>query len=444
VLPLSLTVAFVLTAVGRPSGDRRAHAFAIVAVIVIPAVALIAASFDQTFGGRYPQERYLFYFVPLLFAGAAACLYARRPSVLLMLVAAAATSGMVLGTDYVGGIFPAFASPTPFTYGALDYRAFQLGEPLGFDDLSAAVAIAVLSFVAVALLAVLVRVGRPRLAFALLAPALLAWCVALTVYTGPKVLDEHHDFIERTLGLGRPAEARDWIDREVPEGAAVALVPGPVNGRGAEPIEDGLLDQATWWDAEYWNKRVSAAVSVDGDPTLTPFARLDLSVDRRSGELRSKTGPVPARLLLARSDVRFAPLARLLPVDHGDLRLYALGDRRRAAWATTGLLPNGRFERRTPRLTLWAVPGADASARRVALRLDSGTVRPVPVRIDGPGVRVRTRIRTRGGAGATVCVPAGGRVELRIAIPGAARPRVYGIEESAIGPCRPARARRRR
>ena len=111
VVPVPLAMAFALATLVRPAGDRRAHALAAVLVIVCPAIVVIATSFDQTLGGFLPQERYVFYVVPFLFVGMAACLVGRRPAPILMLVLGALTAVGLLQTDYVPGPSPAYASP---------------------------------------------------------------------------------------------------------------------------------------------------------------------------------------------------------------------------------------------------------------------------------------------------------------------------------------------
>src|SRR5204862_1938618 len=86
--------------------------------------------------------------------------------------------------------------------------------------------------------------------------------------------------------MTRPAAmpfARDWIDRRVPAGSSVALVPSP-------------RDTARyWWEAELWNKRVDRVLRVNGGPTFSPFPANDVRVDFRHGTL---AGPQPSDFLL--------------------------------------------------------------------------------------------------------------------------------------------------
>lgn len=436
VLPVVLTVAFLVTTLARPAGDRRAHALAAVLVLVLPALVLIATSFDQTFGGKLPQERYIFYVVPFLFLGTAACLLGRRPSPLAMLAAAAVGAIALLQTDYVPSPFPPFASPTKFAYPAIDYRTHQLGELFGFTDLQAAPILAAGTLLATAVLAALVRSGRARPTFAALCCILAIWGVVLARFCTARVLAEHNGYAAGLVGANRPDEARNWIDRGTPDEATVGMVPSPINARGGQPVSAGEVDQAVWWDPEYWNKRVDRVFRVPGAQTYTPFPSLGLTIDTGTGALRPSSGTMPTHLLLARSDVRFAPRARGRVVASGDLVLYTLARSPRAAWAVDGVTSYGYFDRRRgAKLTLYPTTGAGSVVHEVTLLLDRGASDVGAFRVSAPGLGLRGRMGSSRAVTFKACVPAARRWSARIDLTGTAKPRLAEVADVPGGAC---------
>jgi hypothetical protein len=65
----------------------------------------------------------------------------------------------------------------------------------------------------------------------------------------------------------------DWIDKAVDGPKAVALVPSPHDAPTSS------------WDAEYWNKKATRLLRVDGGRTYSPFASScgRLAASRRAG-----------------------------------------------------------------------------------------------------------------------------------------------------------------
>jgi hypothetical protein len=436
VLPLPLALAFVLTTLVRPAGDRRAHALAAVLVIVCPAIAVIATSFDQTLGGLLPQERYIFYVVPFLFVGMAACLVGGRPVPIVMLVLGALTAVALLQTDYVPGPFPAYASPTRFAYAALDFRAHQLGDPLGFVDLQAAPLLAGGTFIGVAALAELARRGQVRIAFAAVCGVVLIWGIALGRYCMPKVLAEHDSYAQALLGTNRSDEARNWIDRATPEGASVGMVPSPINARAGQPLLRGELDQAVWWDPEYWNRRVDRVFVLNAAQTYTTLPKRLLTLDPRTGRLRFVSGGTPSHLLLGSADVRFAPRVSGGVATSGDLVLYPLRRPASAVWATQGITPYGYFDTtRGATLTIYPAGGTRPVAHTVTLLLERGRTDRGRFRIGGPGVRVRGEMGPWYRVSLTACVPADRRWNGRIHVTRTAEPRLAQVRVERKGFC---------
>jgi hypothetical protein len=435
IVPLALTLALVVHALVRPRADARVHAFAVVTLIVVPAIALIATSFDLNFGGRFPQERYVFYIVPFLVAGTAACMTVHKPPFGVTVAAGALTAVAILQTKYLYPIFPAFASPTKYAYAAFDFRADQVGRVLGFSNVDVGHVAALLGFIAVVAVALASARGHGTAALGALACGLCVWGVALFLYCAPKVLAEHEAEAQRSLGANRPERARMWIDRAAGSSASVGLVPSTVNARGGKPVVDGNLDQAVWWDSEFWNKSVDRTFALVPAQSYAPFPSLLLRVDERDGRLISSSGTLPDRLVLARSDVRFAPLDRSrLASPEGHLVLYELARPARAAWSTGVPATNGFFPATTgTRLTLY--PSGRATTRRITLLLDRGEGGPGAYRITGPGVRRRGRLEGHGTVTFEACVRARRRWVGRIDLPGAKAARLASVTDAPGGLC---------
>ncbi|MGH2979144.1 MAG: glycosyltransferase family 39 protein, partial [Solirubrobacterales bacterium] len=95
VLPFVLAAAWAFGSLVRPTG-RRGHAFAVLSLLAIAAVTFQASSFNLNFALGGPiQDRYLFYIVPLLFVGMAACLLDPRRRWKSVLAVGAAFTWMV-------------------------------------------------------------------------------------------------------------------------------------------------------------------------------------------------------------------------------------------------------------------------------------------------------------------------------------------------------------
>ena len=121
--------------------------------------------------------------------------------------------------------------------------------------------------------------------------------------------------------------ARDWIDRRVPAGASVALVPAPRD------------TAAFWWEAELWNKRVDRVLRVNDGPTFSPFPTSDVRVDYRHGTL---SGPNPSPyVVLSGSEKRFQPVEVRRLWNGPMLKLVQLERPYRLQWATRGITPDG-------------------------------------------------------------------------------------------------------
>jgi hypothetical protein len=435
IVPLALTLALVAHTLLRPRANARVHAFAVVALLVVPAIAVIAAAFNITSGGILTQERYSFYIVPFLFAGAAACLTVHRPPLAVMVTAGAFTALMILQTTYHYPVFPPFASPTKFAYAAFDFRADQVGRVLGFDNVDVAPVAAMLGFAALFATALAAARGRGTAALGALACVLCAWGLVLFFHTAPKVLTEHDGLADYAFGADRPEPERTWIDRAAGESASVGMVPFPINARDGKPATDGMIDQAVWWDVEFWNKSVDRTFELAPHRSYTPFPELGLRVNPQTGALLPSSGGVPERLVLASTDVRFAPVARSTTVSpSGDVTLYELERPARAAWSTDAYRIDGSFPAaRGTELTLY--PSGRRAARRIEVLLDRGGGSVGEYRITGPGVRSRGRFADYRTVRFEACVPARRRWIGRIDLPGAGAARLASVKVVSGGPC---------
>jgi hypothetical protein len=319
VLPFVLAVGWVVgVLVQRRAADERA--FAALFVVLVPLLTVEVSSFDLRFTpGGFNQDRYLFYLAPLFAVGAAAALVQRR-SLRRLAVSSTATLAVFAWLflaygSYDDGTVIFWASPAAAFHTALP------AEELVVAAATVGVAVA---------LVLLWRLPRTALVVTTGLVALLGAAEAIYVferYAEPAMT--------RATKLARPA---DWIDRAVPDGSSVALVPSPRDTPDA------------WWEAELWNKQVDRVFRVDAANTFSPFPAEDLSVDFNRGVLR---GPQPsAFLVVSAGEKRFSPREAARVADGRLLRLVRIERPYRLAWATRGLTADG-----------WTIPGKAATLR---------------------------------------------------------------------------------
>jgi hypothetical protein len=393
VVPFVLATAWALLSLIR-SERVEAHAFASISVVVVPLLTLQVASFDLRFTPNgFNQDRYLFYIAPLFAVGAAAALVSRRSFARLAVCAALVFAGFV----WLLLQFGAYDDDTVVFWAA---PAAAVHTLIPHDVLLVVAAFLLLG----GALALMRR--KPRLALPVVSGVLAVAGAAEAIYVFERYADPT---------MTRPqkiALARDWVDRAVPDGQSVALVPAP-------------RDTADyWWETELWNRQADRILRVDEGRTFSPFPTDDVSIDFRRGVLR---GPQPSSyLVLSGSERRFRPevlqRVRRLP----SLELVRVARPYRLEWATRGLTPDGwtvagraatlRFywhgstERRRIVIVL-------AASRRAALPLDfalhgggqrrSGWVDPGGAR---PPVRLNLCMPTRGFVDITLRTRAGVRI----------------------------------
>lgn len=399
-LPLALAISWVSAQLLRPS-PRAAHAFAVLAALVVPVLVLVTTSFDIRFSiGAFLQERYLFYIAPAILVCFAAFFTARR-SIAWTLAGGIAAGYILSRTSYTGELI-AFASPEAAFYPVLHGRSEQIASLIGWHpDITTFLQLTVpIAAVAVGLL---LRWLRWR-AFLAVGGLTLAFMVAQLDYIIPPVLA---DLETPTAGIFGPRtdEQRSWVDRATAEGDRVGLLGGAVNARGDGPYFNVFVNQAIFWDVEFWNRRIDVVWDAG---TLPPVYATKARWQSGTLEL---PGPVrPTHLVMSSSDLRFAPQGDAVAAP-GYLTLYRLAYGPRLAWMSKGIGTDGWTDPSRPSLIkVYARPGDPARVWRLDVLGYTGNDVPggraVSLRFGRS--RARTTIVTTGELVVRACVPAGG------------------------------------
>ena len=414
IVPFLLAGAWGITALLHPT-RRAAHAFAVLGLVLVPALVVQAASFDLRFAaGGFAQDRYLAYAAPVFAVGAAAALLERdRRTLRAALVVAFAVGFSILASL---AAFPPFepifwASPASAFHEALVPVAAWAG-------LSAESLVQIAGVVLGAALAPVVwRLPGPR-ALAATGAAVVAFCAVEVVY----VFEEFA--LPVTTQEDTIANAdRDWVDDFLPGGASVALVPY------------AYLPPDVWWDAEFWNARVDRVLELYG-PTFVPFPVDRVSLDLATGAV---TG-LPDRdlLLVAVEDTRLRLAGTTTVLTAPPLNLVRIARPPRAEWSTRNADPDGWSRPGRPvKLRFFEAGEPGLRAVRVALKAPAEAVDPLPFVLSAPGVTRRgslgaDKVRT---VSFTVCVPPGGYAEATLRTPQGVRirdGRVVGVHLDRI------------
>jgi hypothetical protein len=412
-----LASAWALLNLTRPE-RTESHAFAALFVVFVPVLTVEVASFDLRFTPEaFNQDRYLFYLAPLFAVGAVATVVSRG-SLVRLAVSSAAVFALLA---WLVLEFAAYDDDT-IIFWAAPAAAFHSAFP--HDPLLVLAA----AFLLAGTLVLLWR--RPLHAL----PTVTAVVAALGVLQAVYVYERYAD-----PAMTRPqkvALAPDWIDRAVPDGRSVALVPAPRD------------TAAYWWEAELWNKQADRVLRVNAGPTFSPFPTDDVAIDFRQGLLK---GSQPSDfLVLSGSERRFQPLELRQVADVESLRLVQVERPYHLDWATHGVTPDGwTVAGRPARLRFY---GHGSSERRrivVVLAASSHAALPLDFTLRGPE-HVQSGWVDPGGARPPVrfnlCVPAQGFVDLTLTTRGAVRipdGRLVGlhldrISATAAGPCQAA------
>jgi len=376
VAPFILATAWSLTAAAGAS--PRARAFAVLFLILTPLLTFEAASFDLRFTpGMFAQDRYLAYLAPLFAVGAAACLVDRRRTVVNATMALAvglsfAALASAVTYRHVAVIF--WASPAAAFHDALGSAAGATGLATGDFVGWGVVVIAVCSAGAI-------WRGPPRLTLSMLGVGLAAFGAFEVAYVFDRFALPSTTRAQTIVGV-----RRDWIDTAVPARSSVALVPNPE------------LAAEYWWEAEFWNKSVDRALTVDGRPTFTPFAANELSFDQKTG--RARDPGLTDLLVLDMTESRFGFAGAVHVAEARPLVLVRVARPYRAAWLVSGTAPDGSLR-----------PGQPAHIRIYDAQNEFAVMLRAPVEANAPQVfELRSggfvrRGQVQAGGVVRVCLP---------------------------------------
>jgi hypothetical protein len=404
ILPLALAVGWALAGLVRPL-DRRSHAFATLAIVVGAALTYVVA----VFGLRHapgPLDRYMFYIAPLLIVGTVACLAQGRARPVGLAAGAVFTFWLLRtpGVEFVdpGGIN--VNSQASEFHRLVQGQVGRLRSVLGMNELTPVSLFSWGTLVASVAVSLLLR-RAPRFALAAVGLPLLALAIVQTDYVSKRLTM----YINTANGEinAVPLARRDWIDEALPGGGDVALA--------TSLISDVQTSRLVWWNVEFWNKRVNRALIFDGFEDVAPFPSQRMSLDRRSGSIRTSDGREPRFVVFARNQLVFRPRGRFLAHYRTSLQadpgLELLEPERpyRAGWIVDGVTPDGWIVRGTP-ARVRVFPRDDDRPQRLSLNLDLPVnlvaASPFEVRVGRRVVRGQVLPGTiNGDTNLTVCIP---------------------------------------
>ena len=402
-LPLAFAIAFAVGQIGTPR-ERPQHAFAVLSLIVVVALAMAVTSFSLRFSASL-QERYLFYISPLLLVGFAA-FFVRRRSLLWPLVGAIAGGFVLTRPTYAAGDLIGFASPQTAFYPVINGRSQQFAGWVGWEPgIQTLLWIGV--FIGVAALTGVHRRFGPRV-FGPIGVVTAVFLILQLNYLMPRVMA---DLDLSPLGIygARTDAQRAWVDRATDEGDIVGVIGGPINSRSGAPFTNRAVDEGVVWDVEFWNRRIETLWNA---ATIQPV--YEATPDFATGGLALGGPTRPTHIVMATSNPAFAPQGSVV-TDNGTLSLYRVAPRPSAAWVSQGIPADGGTD-----------PGATASIRVFGRRGDSARIWTLRVLVAGGSEKGRRvdmrfgrsrasrRVAYTAGLAAAACVPAGGAKTARV------------------------------
>ena len=411
-LPVVLSVSWLVTTALHP--DRReAHAFAALFAVLLPVLVFEVTSFDLRFTpGGFIQDRYLVYLVPLFAVGCVAWLADARAHVRTRLLSAACAGVVLLALLQLG------PGKAQVIFWAAPGAAFRptIADAAAWLGLSTTVLAQAVT--ALAVVVVLAASRAPRL-------ALVAVTVALTAYGGAQAGYVLERYVEPSMVLA-DAGQRDWIDRAVPAGSSVTLVPGGTDG----PV--------AWWEAEYWNKDVQRELRVEHGKTFTPFPVLPASIDRASGRLVGERSS--GYLVVPETENRFGLDGTQVLARQSSLELLRVNRPYRLAWSTQGLTRDGWVRPSRP-ATVRVYGGPTTGRRSLVLTFSASALAPhrVDFELSTEGETFAASVDPGGARPPVeipVCVPSGGHADVRLRTHGETRlddGRVVSVHVDRIG-----------
>jgi hypothetical protein len=303
----------------------RREPFALVALVTIVVLVLETSSYDARFGGGPVSihERYVFYLAPLLLVAMARALAGEG----VPRWALAATTAFVAVT--------VFAYDFPRVQGL---HVDAAGAVLNGWIHSAGGAAFVAAAAIVLALALVVVPWRPRVLAVTAVALVLAGSVATAAVAWTRLLTSRSPSSREVAQA--PPVVLDWIDRVLPKGSHVAIVPYATFAYWGP---NALL----WWDTEFWNKTVDRAYVVGDRWDYAPFPHGELRVDPSTGVVAG-TQHAPEYVVAAASDGRVQLAGRRMFQNYG-LDIIQVARPYRALFVSSGLDPDG-----------WTRPGRPA------------------------------------------------------------------------------------
>lgn len=334
VVPFVLAAAWGFSSLVRPS-NRESHVFALLTVLSVIAIAFEAASFNLRFAAGGPiQDRYVFYVVPLLFIGMAACVLDTRKRWIAVLAAGAGFAWLVSLSGYGRSGLPFFASPDSVFHQVLDGKSYEAGHLIGLN-LTARTVLVWGSLVLAVAVAIALKRLDPKVTLLGLGLPVLAFCALETNYVFSRVVPYINHGPPTTL------KGRNWVDTSLPSGAKVAVVVSPVNSNWdgtARWFAPGGIE-ATWLDTEFWNKSIDQVYLYKGFGDYAPFKNYSMDLNFRTG--RVSLPDAPKYVVASASDVRFRLTSKWSKLNGSGLTVSEPEVPQRLDWATRNVAPDG-------------------------------------------------------------------------------------------------------
>jgi hypothetical protein len=418
VVPAVLGAGWALATLVRPS-TKAMHAFAVIGVVVGLALLFQVASFNIRFASSTVQTRYLFPLAPLLLIGMVAWLRDPIRRWIGPLVAAAGLTAIVPLQQYTPTAGPWFAAPETAFFRVLWGRTVQLGDLVGIERLEFADLLGVLVPVSAVALAAAIRFAPRRAVFAVVAGLVLVYGAAQSRYVLDTMSSEPNG--PRPVRGGN-MDGRDWIDRAAP-GESVALMPTPLALTPVPPGDSAYFSQVLWWDTELWNKTVDRVYAMPGIESYSAWPKPLMTPDEATGRLR--VADQRRHVVVPASDVRWRLRGARVLARTPELQLLDVPLPYAMEWSTKGLGVDGTAFAGTPiRIRLYGAEAEQARTVSVELIAAEGMDAGQRYRLEGAGARAGGAVPPSGPARAEVdvCVPAGGRADVTLRLPGREAP----------------------
>jgi hypothetical protein len=404
-VPLALSISWVLATLARPLSPER-HAYAVIVLTVVALMAVVVGGGSREFAPdqlRGVNDRYLFYAAPLLIIAMLAFLLERRPLTLVTLAGGALAAWMAWASHLLlAG--ETFVTASATYHIQLNAYAEDVGDWLGVEHFTSGKLAALVTAIACVAIALARRRVRPEVVAGVVALAVGAYTVNETMFTRHKLGD-----IQPSADY---AKGRDWVDRALPSGTRAAVLLSTLGVSGDDW-------QATWWDLTYWNKKAAANRYAFSKRTFwdgqgVPHA---LALDEASGRMSGLGGL--HYMVRGVADRRFGFVGEsTVGAPHNNLQLWQLPQQGRLQWwfhglDDTGFVPPGQ----RGLLRVFAPAGGGPHQVEVPIGTPFGATGPSTYEILGAGRQLAAGTVAVGSVarpGVRIDVPEGGHAELEL------------------------------